>query len=37
MVEGMIRAAHGQVPSNVLNRSVLERPGFQCKIARFSA
>ena len=37
MVEGMIRAAHGQVPSNVLNRSVLERPGFHCKLARFSA
>ena len=35
MAEGMLRAAQGQVPENVVNTEVLERPGFQAKLARF--
>ncbi len=35
MAEGMLRAARGQVPENVVNREVLERPGFQAKLERF--
>ena len=35
MAEGMLRAAVGLVPDNVVNRAVLERPGFQAKLARF--
>jgi phosphoglycerate dehydrogenase-like enzyme len=34
---GIIRAAQGQVPDNVVNREVLERAGFQQKLARFAA
>jgi phosphoglycerate dehydrogenase-like enzyme len=33
---GMIRAAQGLVPENVVNKAVLERPGFQAKLARFA-
>jgi phosphoglycerate dehydrogenase-like enzyme len=36
MVEGMLRAAQGEVPENVVNREVLMRPGFQAKLARFA-
>jgi phosphoglycerate dehydrogenase-like enzyme len=35
MAEGMLRAAQGQVPENVVNTEVLQRPGFQAKLARF--
>ena len=34
---GIIAAAQGFVPANVVNRQVLERPGFQAKLARFAA
>jgi phosphoglycerate dehydrogenase-like enzyme len=36
MANGMVRAAQGLVPDNVLNREVLERPGFRQKLARFA-
>jgi phosphoglycerate dehydrogenase-like enzyme len=36
MARGMIRAAGGQVPDNVVNREVLDRPGFQAKLSRFA-
>jgi phosphoglycerate dehydrogenase-like enzyme len=36
MAEGMLRAACGLVPENVVNRAALERPGFQAKLARFA-
>lgn len=36
MAEGMLRAAHGQVPDNVVNQEVLSRPGFRAKLARFA-
>lgn len=36
MAEGMLRAARGAVPDNVVNREVLGRPGFQAKLARFA-
>jgi phosphoglycerate dehydrogenase-like enzyme len=35
MTEGMLRAAQGDVPENVVNREVVDRPGFQAKLARF--
>ena len=35
--QGMIRAAHGQVPQNIINTDVLSRPGFRQKLARFAA
>ena len=35
MAQGMLRAAHGQVPENVVNLEVLDRSGFQAKLARF--
>lgn len=35
MAEGMLRAACGEVPENVVNREVEERPGFQAKLKRF--
>jgi phosphoglycerate dehydrogenase-like enzyme len=34
--EGMLRAARGEVPENVVNVAVLERPGFRAKLARFA-
>lgn len=37
MTSGMLRAARGEVPENVVNREVLSRPGFQEKLARFAA
>jgi phosphoglycerate dehydrogenase-like enzyme len=36
MAEGMLRAARGQVPADVVNRAVLDRPGFRAKLARFA-
>ncbi|MCX5494055.1 NAD(P)-binding domain-containing protein [Kaistia dalseonensis] len=36
MAEGIIRASEGLVPDNVVNRAVIERPGFQAKLARFA-
>jgi phosphoglycerate dehydrogenase-like enzyme len=35
MAEGMLRAARGDVPENVVNREVCCRAGFQAKLARF--
>lgn len=34
MASGMLRAAAGEVPENVVNREVLDRPGFRAKLAR---
>jgi phosphoglycerate dehydrogenase-like enzyme len=36
MAEGMLRAARGLVPDNVVNREVLGRPGFRARLARFA-
>ncbi len=36
MTAGILRAAHGRAPENVVNREVLDRPGFQAKLARFT-
>jgi phosphoglycerate dehydrogenase-like enzyme len=36
MAEGILRAARGQVPANVVNAEVLNRPGFHAKLARFA-
>jgi phosphoglycerate dehydrogenase-like enzyme len=36
MAEGMLRAARGEVPENVVNREVLGRPGFRAKLTRFA-
>jgi phosphoglycerate dehydrogenase-like enzyme len=36
MAAGMLRAARGLVPENVINQEVLDRPGFQAKLSRFS-
>lgn len=36
MAEGMLRAASGDVPDNVVNPEVLARAGFQAKLARFT-
>jgi len=36
MAEGILRAARGQVPENVVNKEVLQRPAFQAKLARFA-
>ena len=35
-VQGILRAAQGQVPENVINPEVLDRPGFRAKLARFA-
>jgi phosphoglycerate dehydrogenase-like enzyme len=35
MVDGMLRASRGEIPDNVVNREVLERPRFQEKLAKF--
>ena len=32
---GMLAAARGQVPEHVVNTEVLDRPGFQAKLARW--
>jgi phosphoglycerate dehydrogenase-like enzyme len=36
MIDGMLRAATGRVPADVVNPAVLERPGFRAKLGRFS-
>jgi phosphoglycerate dehydrogenase-like enzyme len=36
MVNGLFRVARGEVPDHVINREVLERPGFQAKLERFA-
>jgi phosphoglycerate dehydrogenase-like enzyme len=36
MARGMVRASRGQIPENVVNTAVLERPGFRAKLARFA-
>jgi phosphoglycerate dehydrogenase-like enzyme len=36
MAAGMLRAACGQVPEQVVNPEVLDRPGFRQKLARFA-
>jgi phosphoglycerate dehydrogenase-like enzyme len=36
MVEGLCKVARGEVPDHVINREVLERHGFQAKLARFA-
>lgn len=33
---GLLRVSQGLAPDNVLNKAVLERPGFQAKLAKFS-
>lgn len=33
---GVVEAAQGRIPDHVINREVLERPGFQKKLARFA-
>jgi hypothetical protein len=33
----MLACARGDAPPNVVNRDVLERPGFRAKLARFRA
>lgn len=34
-LSGIFKAAKGEVPDNVINPEVLDRPGFQAKLARF--
>jgi phosphoglycerate dehydrogenase-like enzyme len=36
MSKGMIRAAQGLVPNNVVNADVLDRPGWRAKLARYA-
>jgi phosphoglycerate dehydrogenase-like enzyme len=36
MALGMLRAAQGQLPENVVNPEVLQHPGFRAKLARFA-
>jgi phosphoglycerate dehydrogenase-like enzyme len=36
VVRGILRAARGEVPENVVNCAVLERPGFRTKLAGFA-
>jgi len=35
MARGMVRASRGQIPDNIVNADVLDRPGFRAKLARF--
>lgn len=35
VARGILQAARGEVPDNVINRAVLDRPGFRAKLARF--
>jgi phosphoglycerate dehydrogenase-like enzyme len=34
-MQAMLSAARGEVPENIVNREVVERPGFQAKLAQF--
>lgn len=36
MVAGMLRVSRGELPDNVVNREVVDRPGFQAKLERFA-
>ena len=36
MAEGMLRAARGLLPENIVNPEVLDRPAFREKLARFA-
>ena len=36
IARGMLRAAQGEIPENVVNAAVLDRPGFLDKLARFA-
>jgi len=36
MAEGILLAARGEAPENVVNQEVLARPGFRAKLARFA-
>lgn len=36
MALGMLRAARGQLPENIVNPEVLQHPGFRAKLARFT-
>ena len=35
MTDGMLRAARGESPENIVNPEVLDRPDFQRKLSRF--
>ncbi len=35
VARGILQAARGEVPDNVINKAVLERPAFKAKLARF--
>lgn len=35
MVDGLLLAARGELPANIVNRDVLDRPGFRKKLQRF--
>jgi phosphoglycerate dehydrogenase-like enzyme len=35
MIEGMLRAARGDLPENIVNREVLDHPEFQAKLKKF--
>ena len=36
MIDGMLRVSRGEIPADVVNREVLDRPGFRAKLARFA-
>ncbi len=36
MTTGVLRAAIGELPDDIVNRDVLTRPGFRAKLARFA-
>jgi phosphoglycerate dehydrogenase-like enzyme len=36
-IQAMLHIARGQIPKHVVNREVLDRPGFRAKLARFQA
>lgn len=35
MVDGMLRVSRGELPENIVNKEVLDRPAFQEKLAKF--
>jgi hypothetical protein len=35
MVDGMLRVSRGELPENIVNKDVLDRPAFQEKLAKF--
>ena len=36
IVEGMLLAAQGQLPNNIVNKAVIDRPSFKAKLARLA-